>query len=137
MLSCCELADQVEPKRGRCRGGTAGRNLEGIDLHETNPNKFHALKMIGFRIKEKLKWSEGVFCALTDSRLNVRMDGPGIKVEYNVSVLLKVFNGRALGDFIQNISSIKSSFSRISKEKWDMMLTCSETKTAPFVAVEL
>lgn len=53
-------------------------------------------------------------------RPNVRMDGRGIKVEYNVSVLLKVVNGRALGIFIQDISSIKSSFSRISKEKWDV-----------------
>lgn len=137
LVPCCELADQVELKRGRCRGGTAGRNFEGIDLHETNPKTFHALKMIGFRIKEKLKWSEGGFCALMDSRPNVRMDGRGIKVEYNVSVLLTVFNGRALGIFIQDISSIKSSFSRISKEKWDTMLTCTETKTAQFVAVEL
>lgn len=58
----------------------------------------------------------------------MRRDGRGIKEEYIISVLLKVFVGRALGD----ISSIKSSFSRISKEKWDMMLTCTETKTAPF-----
>lgn len=65
----------------------------------------------------------------------MRVDGRGSKVEYNVSVLLKEFIGRALGDFIQNLSSIKSSFSRISKE-WDVMSTCAETKTA-FVAVQL
>lgn len=90
LLSCCELADQVELKRGRCRGRTAGRNLGAIDLYEINPKRFHTLKMIGFRIK-KLKWSEGGFCALTDSWLNVRMDGHGIKVEYNVSVLEGVY----------------------------------------------
>lgn len=39
--------------------------------------------------------------------------------------------------FIQDISSIKSSFSRKGKEKWEMTLTCTETKTAQFVAVEL
>lgn len=31
------------------------------------------------------KVGEGGFCALTDSRLNVRRDGRGIKVEYIIS----------------------------------------------------